>query len=169
MGDKELQIFADRLKELRSKKNITQKEFAEKIGVTAAALSAYENNGKNPSVAVAKRIAESFHVSIDWLCGLTEKENYGKTLWTYSDIIKLCQDSKLPNKSIDNITHNLITNLQSFLKESAHMQSLIKDGLIDNDLYNLWLEKTLKKYDKPIMLYYCDEVINPFSENDDMD
>ena len=62
MGDIELQIFADRLKELRLRRNLTQKDFAEKIGVTAAALSAYENNLKNPSVAVAKRIADASHV-----------------------------------------------------------------------------------------------------------
>ena len=39
MGDIELQIFANRLKEFRTENGLTQKEFAEKIGVTAAALS----------------------------------------------------------------------------------------------------------------------------------
>lgn len=63
MGDIELEVFSERLKSLRLELNMTQKEFAEKIGVTAAALSAYENNQKNPSIAVAKRISEKFNIS----------------------------------------------------------------------------------------------------------
>lgn len=47
MNNSDLQIFSERLKQLRNSLNITQKEFAKKIGVTAAALSAYENNQKN--------------------------------------------------------------------------------------------------------------------------
>ena len=69
----ELQIFSNRLKELRSYKKITQKEFAEKIGITAAALSSYENNGKNPSIAVVKRISEEFCVTTDWHCRFSDK------------------------------------------------------------------------------------------------
>ena len=87
MGDIELQIFANRLKEFRTENGLTQKEFAEKIGVTAAALSAYENNSKNPSISVAKRIAEAFEISIDWLCGITDKKNSEDKIETYSDFI----------------------------------------------------------------------------------
>lgn len=163
MGDIELQIFADRIKELRSKKELTQKEFAKKIGVTPAALSAYENNAKNPSIAVAKRIAEAFRVSIDWLCGLTDKENYNNTIWTYSDIIKICQNTKSPSKAIDAITLEFVEKMRTFLQESSHMESLIKDGLIDKELYDMWLEKTLNKYNKPIALYYCEKIVDPFS------
>lgn len=74
MGDIELEVFSERLKSLRLELNMTQKEFAERIGVTAAALSAYENNQKNPSIAVAKRISEKFNISLDWLCGLNEQK-----------------------------------------------------------------------------------------------
>jgi transcriptional regulator with XRE-family HTH domain len=167
MGDIDLQIFAERIKDLRSKKKLTQKEFAKKIGVTPAALSAYENNAKNPSIAVAKRIAEAFLVSIDWLCGLTDKENYNNTIWTYSDIIRICQNSKSSSKAIDNITSEFVVNMRSFLQESSHMESLIKDGLIDKELYDMWLEKTLKKYNKPISLYYYEKIVNPFSSEEE--
>ena len=47
MNDSKMQIFATRLKELRTDNGMTQKEFAQKIGVTPAALSEYENNQKN--------------------------------------------------------------------------------------------------------------------------
>ena len=82
----ELQIFSNRLKELRSYKKITHKEFAEKIGITAAALSSYENNGKNPSIAVVKRISEEFDVSIDWLCGFSDKMYLNSKATTLADV-----------------------------------------------------------------------------------
>lgn len=156
MGDIELQVFADRLKELRSKKNITQKDFAEKIGVTAAALSAYENNVKNPSIAVAKRIAEVFHVSIDWLCGLTDKESYDEQFETFSDIIQILFriDSESPftfSLEVDPYSRKASIVFDSpkivqFIKEWEKIRQVYGQKLIDNDVYALWQEKELMKY-----------------------
>ena len=70
----ELDGFARRLKELRTCLDMTQSSFAEKIGVTAAALSSYENGQINPSTGVAIRIAQMFNVSVDWLCGLRDEK-----------------------------------------------------------------------------------------------
>lgn len=89
MGDIELQLFSERLKELRLSLNMTQKDFADKIDVTAAALSAYENNQKNPSIAVAKRIAETFKISLDWLCGISDQKKLNKKIETYADLIRI--------------------------------------------------------------------------------
>lgn len=87
MGDMELQVFSDRLKELRTEKGLTQAEFVKDLGITASALSAYEKNLKNPSISVAKRIAEKYNLSIDWLCGLTDEKNCDKKYESYGDII----------------------------------------------------------------------------------
>ena len=89
MGDMELQVFSDRIKKLRLSLDMTQKKFAEEIGITASALSSYEKNLKNPSIAVAKKIAETFRVSIDWLCGLSDKMKNGNEPETYADVIDL--------------------------------------------------------------------------------
>ncbi len=160
MGDIELQVFADRLKELRFKKNITQKDFAEKIGVTAAALSAYENNVKNPSIAVAKRIAEVFHVSIDWLCGLTDKESYSEQFETFSDIIQILFriDSESPftfSLEVDPYSRKASIVFDSpkivqFIKEWEKIRQVYGQKLIDNDVYALWQEKELMKYHEKI-------------------
>lgn len=175
MGDIELQIFADRLKELRLRRNLTQKDFAEKIGVTAAALSAYENNLKNPSVAVAKRIADAFHVSIDWLCGLTEKESYNEEFHTYADIIrtyvKLCdiefaldeiipgflESSKvnfsfcfLDEKVPVCVLATLEKHISKFVKEWIEIRTLYKHNTIKKELYDLWLNDKIREYEIPI-------------------
>ena len=43
-------VFPDRLKEVRKRTKMTQKEFAQNIcGCTPATLSSYENGANNPS------------------------------------------------------------------------------------------------------------------------
>lgn len=164
MGDIELQIFSERLKELRISLGLTQAQFVEELGITASALSAYEKNLKNPSISVAKRIAEKYSVSIDWLCGLSDNKTLSDDMiWTYSDIINLCSKTSDPTKAANAIMNKFVDRLEQFIAESKQMESLKKDGLIDQELYELWLEKTLRKYKQPIMLHYCEKIIDPFS------
>lgn len=165
MGDIELQIFSERLKELRISLGLTQAQFVEELGITASALSAYEKNLKNPSISVAKRIAEKYGVSIDWLCGLSDNKTLSDDMiWTYSDIINLCSKTSDPTKAANAIMNKFVDRLEQFIAESKQMESLKKDGLIDQELYELWLEKTLRKYKQPIMLHYCEKIIDPFSK-----
>ena len=42
----------------RNKQHITQKELAERTGITQADISRIENGTRNPSLAMVKRIAE---------------------------------------------------------------------------------------------------------------
>lgn len=171
MGDIELEVFSERLKSLRLELNMTQKEFAEKIGVTAAALSAYENNQKNPSIAVAKRISEKFNISLDWLCGLNEQKNKDNKILTYADmfrlIIKLCDtDSFFGDWSIEYIEdkdpflneteiyaslRNYDETIVLFFKDWQQMHSLYKANTIDKHLYNLWLLDKLKQYENKLL------------------
>lgn len=64
-------IFADRLKEARIAKGLTQKELAAKAEVASASYSAYEKGKNFPPLDSALRLAKVLGVSLDWLCGLT--------------------------------------------------------------------------------------------------
>ncbi len=162
MGDIELQIFSDRLKELRAELKLTQAQFVEGLGITSAALSAYEKNSKNPSISVAKRIAEKYHISLDWLCGLSNKRNIEDRIETYGDIIRLL--FKLEENIDINVSFELVKTaldpifpsasisfgnfkIQEFIKDWEKMKDLHDKSIIDDDVYNLWMEKTLKEYD----------------------
>lgn len=63
-------IFADRLKRTRLDLNIKQNELAEKSGISATTISAYENGLKIPSLENAVKLATTLGVSLDWLCGI---------------------------------------------------------------------------------------------------
>lgn len=58
-----------RIKNLREKANINQKEFAKKIGVSNVVLSRYESGERNPDYETLLKIAQYFEVSTDELLG----------------------------------------------------------------------------------------------------
>ena len=57
----------DRLKRLRKDLDLTQKEFAEKIGSSQNVLANYEIGRRNPSSSVINNICKTFGVSEEWL------------------------------------------------------------------------------------------------------
>ena len=181
MGDIELQLFSERLKDLRGNLHMTQKEFAEKINITAAALSAYENNQKNPSIAVAKRIAETFDISLDWLCGVSENQQRVFSLKNYKDVAEVIihlitdvyngtfqiktieeteyTDTELPfdNNYTKKTSMALIfpdnASLVNFFNTYEKLHGLYMLGQIDQKVIELWMESALNKLkDEPTEL-----------------
>ena len=61
----------ERLKFLREKKGLTQKEVATKLGLEPAAVSKYELDMREPNIEAIKKLANLFNVSIDYLLGRT--------------------------------------------------------------------------------------------------
>ena len=60
-------MLGDKIRELRTQHNITQKELAEQLFVTAQAVSRWEKNEVEPSIKTLTEIAKIFDVSIDKL------------------------------------------------------------------------------------------------------
>ena len=65
--------IAEKIKNLRTAKKITQSELAERVGITKATISAYENGTRLPSYDVLIKIAQLFHVSLDNILGYSNK------------------------------------------------------------------------------------------------
>lgn len=51
---------------------MTQEDLAERLGVSVIHLYRYESEKSQPVAETVGRIAESLHVSADWLLGLTD-------------------------------------------------------------------------------------------------
>lgn len=112
--------------------------------------------------------AKKCEVSIDWLCGLSENEHVDhESVWAYADIIKFCyankENIKDPAKALFEIASSFMHTMEKFAKELEHMEQLKKDGLIDQELYDLWIEKTLSKYQAPIVLKYESKTVDAFT------
>ncbi len=61
-----------KIKELRKELNLTQKEFAEKLNLTAHNIGDWEREKCEPSIEFIIKIAKVFSVSTDYLLGLDE-------------------------------------------------------------------------------------------------
>ena len=59
--------IGNRIKKLRKALDLTQQEFASRIGTTANVLTNYETGRRNPSASVINNICKTFSVSEEWL------------------------------------------------------------------------------------------------------
>lgn len=65
--------FGSNLKELRLKYKMTQKELADKIGVTKSVVSYYELQERTPSPEILIKLSGIFHVTADYLLGIEHR------------------------------------------------------------------------------------------------
>ena len=71
--------MGEKLKSLRIEKNLTQKQVADRIGLGISAVSSYESGTRYPSYDVLVKLARIFHVSTDYLLGITNTRNIDVT------------------------------------------------------------------------------------------
>ena len=64
--------LSERLKELRTKKGLSQYELARKLGVSKSTISMIEVGSRQPSIEMMEMLCDFFNVSMDFLRG---KEN----------------------------------------------------------------------------------------------
>lgn len=68
-----------RILDLRKQLNLSQKELAERTGITEATLSRYENNLREPKAEIITKISDVLECSTDYLLGRTDnKKDYTK-------------------------------------------------------------------------------------------
>ena len=71
--------MGEKLRILRTEKNLTQKQIADRIGLAISAVSSYESGTRYPSYDVLVKLAYIFHVSTDYLLGMTDKRSIDVT------------------------------------------------------------------------------------------
>ena len=76
------------IKKLRTVNNLTQAEFADKLGVTYQAVSKWENGKNLPDIAILKEISEKFNIDINELLD-TKKEKKNKKVLIIASVVVL--------------------------------------------------------------------------------
>lgn len=108
--------FAERLKELRKEKQMTQKQLAQYLGLTANSVCEWENRRSEPSIATLLKMGELFQEPVGYILGQTDElgnviigsENYFETSPLEQRLI--LDFRKLPAETQDNFAelfHNL--------------------------------------------------------------
>lgn len=66
--------FGERLQNLRKRKNMTQGEFADRLGVTSQAVSKWENDLSYPDITLIPTIATILDVEVNYLFGYKQQK-----------------------------------------------------------------------------------------------
>jgi transcriptional regulator with XRE-family HTH domain len=89
--------MGDKIQKLRKERDWSQKQLAEMIGTSGPIIGRYERGEMIPSVEVAKKLADSFKVTLDYLVDDTDSVADIKDkvmLQRLTDIEKLDQKDK---------------------------------------------------------------------------
>lgn len=70
-------MIGSRLCDLRKARNMTQKDLADKLSLSVNSISMYERGLSTPNDDVKLKIAQMFHVSLDYLMGNNQEEPTG--------------------------------------------------------------------------------------------
>lgn len=114
-------IFGNRLKELRTEKDITGEDLGKILNVTKAAISNWESGNRSPDSNTVIKIADFFDVSLDYLYGKTDSKHNIPKGKVDEDVEKLAkillQLDKKEQKKIMNYIDITLSEIQSNQKE----------------------------------------------------
>lgn len=86
--------IGENLKKLRLSKGLTQEQAAEVFGVSAQAVSRWENNTAYPDITLLPGIAMFYDTSIDAFVGMDEIRSEERIRWIHGQVISLVSDGQ---------------------------------------------------------------------------
>lgn len=88
--------FSERLRQLRTARDLSQMEFSKQIGISKSSVNMYERGEREPGLETLEAIADYFNVDMDYLLGKTDIVN--KSLWPSlpANIIPMPEMRKIP-------------------------------------------------------------------------
>ena len=85
--------FGTMLKELRQKAGLTQKQLADRLWLSKATVSYYEQSLRYPSPEVLIKLSGIFHVTTDYLLGIEDKKQTLDVTGLTDEDISFLQDT----------------------------------------------------------------------------
>ena len=111
---------AERIKQLRKKKGISQSELAEVIGVKNNTVSTWERGTRKPDFEALNLLSDYFEVSFEYILGSSDKEEAR---------VKPTQN-ELDQLALSALADDLYDNMKKYCQLSTKSQKMI-DALIN--------------------------------------
>lgn len=111
---------AERIKQLRKKKGISQSELAEVIGVKNNTVSTWERGTRKPDFEALNLLSDYFEVSFEYILGSSDKEEAR---------VKPTQE-QLDSLALSALADELYDNVKKYCRLSTKSQKMI-DALIN--------------------------------------
>lgn len=167
--------LGDKLQYLRKDMSLSQKDFADFLGIPQPSLSAYENNRNSPTVDVLINIANKCNISLDWLCGISSAKHTLSSLSDIADVLYALMETEgikmdieihdhLPNdeETDDNKWYTSITvygndpenklnaDLCKIVAKVENDYMDLASFAVSKDMYDTSKEKTINYYTLPL-------------------
>ncbi len=110
-------MIGQKIKKLRNKKGLLQKELADKLNLSQQTISLYESEKREPDYATLKKIADFFDVSTDYLLGRASAKEFS------NEKIKVSEKSNKYDNILEEI-HSLSPESQEELKKLIELYKL---------------------------------------------
>ncbi|MCD7865587.1 MAG: helix-turn-helix domain-containing protein [Clostridiales bacterium] len=165
-----------RIRLLRSNLGLNQTTFAENIGITQSTLSSYEKGNATPSLDVLTSITANFHVSLDWLVGISESKfsvssvsDIANFFFQMNDLNEVRYELEI-NDHLANDTeteanrwycslkfygnskgHPANQEICQILSDLEENRDSFESYFTSKDLFDLWKEQQLKYYSNSLL------------------
>ncbi|EKN63761.1 helix-turn-helix transcriptional regulator [Schinkia azotoformans] len=132
--------LATNIKFFREKKALTQKELAEKLGVSRSVVAKWENETASPDLETLITLSKYFQVSLDHLVGLPYFQN--EMLLELNQIYKTNDESNIEIFGVvDYLYKN--TRLHEYLLKFTELP--LKDRRIVEKIFNVAVDEFYKR------------------------
>lgn len=148
-----------RFKQIRKTLKMTQKEFAESLGVTQTTISGIEKDVANTSLTLAKLISLKYNISEDWILNGTGQMEYFPREWSVDNISGLIQKLDgiriLFDKEIERIKSDK-DKLFNIVESFGFFTSLISNSKLSDFDYMNYLISLHQLFDElEKYIFYC--------------
>ena len=132
-------ITAERIKQLRKKKGISQSELAELIGVKTNTVSTWERGTRKPDFEALNLLSNYFEVSFEYILGSSDKEE-ARVVPTQDELDELAL-SALADELYDNVKkHSMLSNksqkmIDALINATYQMEKL--DGELKGEAFEI--------------------------------
>ena len=96
--------LGNKLKTLRTQRQMTLKDVACRVGVSKSIVAAYENGSRRPSYEMLIKLARLFDVTTDYLLGLEQKKQLdlsGLTIAQQESLYNLVSTMRQPYEPVE--------------------------------------------------------------------
>lgn len=125
-------MFPERLKALRTERNLTQEELSKMVNVSSKTVGAWERGTRQPSIEAITKLAEIFNVTTDYLLGQNQTPKWADQRDTL-DLKKFIDEDAGMTYDGDNLTEEELEQLnvaftQIFWKRRKAERKIARDA-----------------------------------------
>lgn len=137
----------EKIKELRKKNNLTQKEMAKKLGVSLSSLQKYEYGDFYPSIEVIKKIVDFFKITLNEFLDVSDISNEEKEIINWN-----INRSRELEKEIENDIEENTKNIEILLDDKEILYNY-SDIVYHMSIMNFYFKVNKEKKEVNIEFY----------------